>query len=104
VVSAGRLVTEGDEFRPHDRLTREEAAVALTGAFEAYTGRKLPEGPLDGQDAGTIAPASRKAFAAAVAAGWLDCKDGRYRPADAMTRREVALAVAAVLELPGLPR
>jgi cyanophycinase len=100
VISTGFLGVDEGRFRPADLLTRQEAAIALTRAYEAANGRPLPAGETSFCDEAGIAPACRRAFGAAIRAGYLSFKDGRGRPSDPLTREECAVAVYRILEFP----
>jgi cyanophycinase len=100
VVSTGFLGVHGGRFRPTDLLTREEAAVALTKAHQTYNGRSLPAERVSFGDEARIDPACRRAFDAAIRAGYLSCEDSRSRPTDSLTRQECAVAVYRILGFP----
>jgi cyanophycinase len=100
VVATGLLEVPEGRFRPADLLTREEAAVALTKAHQTYNGRPLPAEQVSFADEARIDPGSRRAFNAAIRAGYLSCDDRRGRPTDPLTRLECAVAVYRILGFP----
>jgi cyanophycinase len=100
VVSTGFLAVHEGRFRPADLLTRQEAAVALTRAYETANERSLPAERVPFEDESRIDPASRRAFFAASRAGYFSSEDGRARPSEPLTRQECATAVYHILGFP----
>jgi cyanophycinase len=100
VVSRDLLGAQSGRFRPSDPLKRVEAAVALTKVYQTYNGQPAPEDWVAFDDEASIDPASRRAFSAAIHAGYLSHERNQARPADPMTRQECAIAVYRILGFP----
>ncbi len=101
----GRAGPDGiRQFGPNDRITRAEAALMLIQAAEpgtaqpgtAQPGTAQPgESPPDFRDAGEIPAWAGEAVAQAVARGLVQgYPDGRFGPADGVTRAQAAVLVA----------
>lgn len=100
---------EDGTMRPERTLTRAELSVLLARALGwSARGQALPADPdailqKTFTDAAEIPAWARDAVAAAAAGGWLVGDDrGRFRPADSVSRAEVAAVIARVARSRGL--
>ena len=100
VVSTGLMTLDRGAFRPSERVARQDAAAALVRVAEAYTAVRLPIEPIAFEDGDQIEPENRAAVGAAVRAGFLEAKDGRFRPEEPITREEFGVALYRVLGFP----
>jgi hypothetical protein len=92
--------TAGGAFRPYESADRLTAAVALVRAagLRSEADAKASE-PLLLADASAIPSSLRGYVAVAMAYGLLPADGGKFRPSSALTRAELAHAMAAVSKL-----
>ncbi|WP_245583765.1 S-layer homology domain-containing protein [Paenibacillus terrigena] len=84
-------------FEPSARITRQEAAVLIVRALKVDPGNDSGSS-LSYTDADQIAPWAAPYVQAAHTLGLMDGANGKFRPADAMSREETAAVLARVLK------
>ncbi|MDR9854836.1 S-layer homology domain-containing protein [Paenibacillus sp. VCA1] len=83
-------------FEPSARITRQEAAVLIVRALKVDPGSDTGSS-LDYKDKNQIAPWAVPYVQAAHTLGLMGGADGKFRPADAMTREETAAVLDRIL-------
>lgn len=99
-VSRGFLTLADGTFRPDEAVTREAMAVVLKRAYDYYQFTTLAHDPIAFHDVAHISPAARPFVDAAVGAGLLHAEQNHFRPHQAVTREETAVAACRLLGLP----
>jgi len=92
---AGIIKGEKGKFFPEKLITREEMAVMVMRSLNMGD---ADESVLDFKDNNKIAPWAKEAVALAVEMGFLNGKDGYFKPLDKATRAEAAVFMFRVLE------
>ncbi|MBV9958271.1 MAG: S-layer homology domain-containing protein, partial [Acidobacteria bacterium] len=88
-------VTAGGNFRPFDRVDRLTAAVVLVRAA-GFSSEVTSAQPLTVMDAGTIPSSLRGYVSVAIAHGLLTPNNSLFSPQGALTRAELAHALAVM--------
>ena len=89
-------VPVGDRFRPNDNVSRLTAAIVLVRAAGLKSEAEAKAGlPLAFLDAGTI-PSEFKGYVTVATSRGLLTSDSLFRPQDALTRAELAHAIAVI--------
>ena len=95
---AGIVKGEKGKFLPEQLISREEMAVMVMRALKLDNSEKVE---LDFKDKNKITPWAEEAVAQAVDMGFLNGKDGYFKPQDKAVRAEAAVFIFRVLEKTG---
>ena len=88
----------GDVFAPDKLLSRQEAAVIITGCMELLGGR-VELGAETFPDNGSIAPWARKAVSKAVGEQIISgMPDGEFKPEAPLTRAQLCTLLYRIIE------